>query len=130
MGDKLTKIRLLVYITLFIVLIESISACGLIFSGYMYREYDSENAEKMIENIKENNEEYYAQLTSAEDSIYLKEFYDFYEKKGHPLMIAGGFMLLALSGNIAIPLVIMLFITAGEKEIETEKTEKKEEKTV
>ena len=120
MENTIKKIRLLIFIALSIILLESIVAFGALISGYMYREFDQEKAETMLEYIKENNPEYYEKLTSDEDSLYIKEFFEFYEKKGHPLLIAGGFIILALSINTSIPLIIMLFITSEKKEEEQE----------
>ncbi|HUT64508.1 MAG TPA: hypothetical protein VMZ04_11190 [Anaerolineae bacterium] len=128
MENLLKKISYLVYITLFIVLIESTIACGLLFSGYMYKEFDQEKADEMLEYIKENNRDYYDQLTNKSDSTYINEYNSFYEKKGHPLMIAGGFILFALSVHTALPLAVILFWIKEVKEEEPEaKTEEKED---
>ena len=124
MENLLNKISYLIYITLFIVLIESTIACGLLFSGYLYKEFDQEKADEMLEYIKDNNKDYYDQLTNEGDSTYINEYNAFYEKKGHPLVIAGGFILFALSVLAAIPLGVMLFwIKGGQKEETKEKTE-------
>jgi len=128
MENLLKKISYLVYITLFIVLIESTIACGLLFSGYMYKEFDQEKADEMLEYIKENNRDYYDQLMNKSDSTYINEYNSFYEKKGHPLMIAGGFILFALSVHTALPLAVILFWIKEVKEEEPEaKTEEKED---
>lgn len=129
MEILIKKISYLVYITLFIVLIESTIACGLLFSGYMYKEFDQGKADEMFEFIKENNSDYYEQLTNKEDSTYINEFNSFYEKKGHPLLIMGGFLMLALSIHTALPLVVMLYwIKRGPEEEEEQKTEDTEDK--
>ena len=67
MENLLNKISYLIYITLFIVLIESTIACGLLFSGYSYKEFDQEKADEMFEYIKEKNRDYYDQLTNEGD---------------------------------------------------------------
>lgn len=118
------KISYLIYITLFIVLIESTIACGLLFSGYTYKEFDQEKADEMLVYIKDSNKDYYDQLTNESDSTYINEYNAFYEKKGHPFMMAGGFILFALSVLAAIPLGVILFwIKGGKKEETDEKTE-------
>jgi len=129
MENLLKKISYLVYLTLIIVLFESTIACGLLFSGFMYKEFEQEKADEMIEYIQENNSDYYEQLTNKEDSTYINEFNSFYEKKGHPLLMAGGFVLFALSIHTVIPLVVMLYwIKKGPEQEEESKDETEETK--
>ncbi len=127
MEKLLNKISYLIYITLFIVFIESTIACALLFTGYTYKEFDQEKADEMLEYIKVNNRDYYDQLKNEDDPTYIEEYNELYEKKGHPLVIAGGFIMFALSFHTAIPLGVMLFWIKGEKK--EEKEEETEEKT-
>ncbi|MBN1291242.1 MAG: hypothetical protein JXB48_05320 [Candidatus Latescibacteria bacterium] len=119
MEEKIKKVRYLLFIALFILLVESIIACGGIFSGFMYKKFDQEKADSMLGYIKENNQVYYEQLT-GEDSTYIKEFYSFYEQNGHPLLIGGGFLMLAIAMHTAIPLIIILIMIIKKKEEESE----------
>ena len=80
----------------------------------------------MLEYIKENNTQYYEQIT-GEDSTYKKEFYSYYEQKGHPLLIGGGFLMLAIAVHTAIPLIIILIMIMPKKEMEETVEEKKDD---
>jgi len=113
---------------LFLVVLITQTILGLMvtFYGSVYPIVDIRKAEQMMEFISSTNPKYYSKLTSEEDTSYREEFYDHYTTRGNPKIILCGLFFLAISANIAVP---MMYLAVKKKvaEIKEEKERGPEE---
>ena len=129
--EKLKKIKIFVFIFLAIASIETIFGFTAMYTGIMYKKFDTQNAMEMFEIIKESNVEYYEKLTDSGDRSYMQEFEKFYTKRGNISLIILGIFIILFSVLGVIPVILIMFTVQGEKEeaVAEDSGEKVEEET-
>ncbi len=124
------KIKFLVIICLCVILLESILGFATLYTGFLYKEFDTKTAMEMLEIIKSTDKNYYEKLVDPENNEYLKEFESVHTKHGNRLLILCGIIVIAFSFGCLIPISIILnsILTVGkEKAKESSEEETKEE---
>ena len=71
-------------------MLESVIGFATFYTGILYREYNRDEAEEMLELVKRTDINYYQKLIDPEDDSYLKEFEIMHTQKGNPLLIFYG----------------------------------------
>ena len=129
MELKAKKISILVIICICIVMLESVIGFATFYAGILYRGYNRDEAEEMLELVKKTDINYYQKLIDPEDDSYLKEFEEIHTQKGNPLLIFYGLISILFSFGCLIPLVMIIFTIQKEEEPEPEENSKRDEIT-
>jgi hypothetical protein len=130
MEEVWKKTRLWIFIGFSIVLVESLAGFSTLYTGILFREYDSKSAEEMLTVIKDNNPEYYAMLNDTNDLSQKQEFDRLYTTRGNKILLSFGIIILSMAILTMVP-VSMLYMKLNfplTKTAEKEKKEKKEKK--
>jgi len=130
MEETWKKVRLLIFAGFGIVLLESLLGCSMLYTGILFREYDSKSAEEMMTVIKESNPEYYELLINETDVSHKKEFERLYTTKGNRVLLNYGIiiMFLALLTMVPFALLYMKLNTTENKAEDKDKRAGKEKK--
>ena len=120
------KMKILVIFCLGIVLMESILGFATLYTGIVYREFDKETAEEMLEIIKNTDTNYYEKLTNPEDTEYLKEFEKAHTEFRNKSIIVYGIIIIVFSIGCLIPMSLVLnsMLSVGNEKSKEEKSEK------
>lgn len=124
MGPDIKKIRILLYVSLAIVFLETILGIGCVLSGYMYRSLDKDNAELSLRLLKINNNERYEKIIVEKDSLAIVEFYEPFYRTKNTILKIGGLLFLLFAFLHAVPagLLLRLFMkieVTGESDEES-----------
>jgi len=102
----LKKIKILVIFCLFIGIMESVLGFAILYTGFLYKEFDTKTALEMLEIVKSTDKNYYEKLVDPENDEYLKEFESVHTIHGNKLLIICGIIVIAFSFGCLIPISI------------------------
>lgn len=126
MEIPVKKIKILLIVCLFIVLLQSVIGCAMLYTGIIYREFDRKNAEEMLEIIKYTDRNYYDKLMDKTDPSYLKEFQKIHTQSGNTVLKVSGVIVILISILCMIPVLMMINIVfIGKKRKPEEVSEEK-----
>jgi hypothetical protein len=96
------------------------------YTGIFFKEYDKEKAESMLEILKTSDETLFRKITEEKNPDYMKEYRSIYTKKGNPVLIVYGAVLIILSVGCLAPAAIAFHTLANkdQDDIETQEKEK------
>ena len=125
--EKLKNIRTFVFICFAIAIIEMVFGLTIMYAGLLYKEFDKESAQEMLDIIKESNIDYYEKLMSTSDRSYMQEFEKIYSKKGNKSLTVPGIIIIIFSVFSLIPVILIMFTIKGKKEEPVQEEEPGEE---
>ena len=127
METNIKKIRLMLYVSLGFIFIETILGVGTIFSGFMYRSDEELKITRKL--LKVENPEKYESITGDKDSLAKAKFEKKYYKTKNPILVTGGCLFLIFAFLHAIPTGLLILLTkdVGGTEGETDEEEPGEE---
>ncbi|MFC1551769.1 hypothetical protein ACFL6P_04305 [Candidatus Latescibacterota bacterium] len=134
MEKKLKQIKILSILCLFLILFESVIGCGMLYTGFIYRQFDKKNAQEMLDIIQYTDKNYYDKLMDNTDPSYMIEFQKIHTMEGNTVLKVSGVIVILVSMICMMPVLMMINVVFNkekkpeEKEKEKRPKEEEEEK--
>ncbi|MFC1489796.1 hypothetical protein ACFL6K_01165 [Candidatus Latescibacterota bacterium] len=124
-DKKLKKIKILSILCLFLILFESVIGVGMLYTGFIYRQFDKKNAQEMLDIIQYTDKNYYDKLMDNTDPSYMQEFQQIHTLKGNTVLKASGLIVIIISALCMMPMLLMINVVFNKPKKETDKEEDK-----
>ncbi len=112
----LKKIKALVILCICIGLIESVLGFATLYTGFLYKEFDTKNATEMLEVIKNTDINYYEKIVDPGNIEYMSEFKRVYTTARNETLMVYGIVIISFSicGLIPVSLILISISGAGK----------------
>ena len=115
---------------LFLVLLESVIGFGMLYTGFIYRQFDKKSAQEMLDIIQYTDPNYYQKLMDTTDPSYMVQFQQIHTLKGNTVLKASGLIVILVSMLCLAPVLALINVVfTKEKKPEDKEKEKEKEKS-
>jgi hypothetical protein len=108
------------------ILFESVIGCGMLYTGFIYRQFDKKNAQEMLDIIQYTDKNYYDKLMDNTDPSYMVEFQKIHTMEGNAVLKVSGVIVIIISLLSMLPVIMMINVVFNKEKKPSDKDKDKE----